>query len=156
MQPNFDNIKMLPILVFVLEGQHYAFPVNNVVEVAAMVELVSVSDERPEVIGVANRRGSVLPMLDLRLVMGCAAAPIDEWTLFVVAIHNNQMLGFVVDEIQQVEYIPVEQLHQSAAAGKYIHGIISYEQRLIQIIELDPLIAAYSSSAVASDLLKAD
>jgi purine-binding chemotaxis protein CheW len=155
-QPHLDTVKMLPILTFVLEGQHYAFPVNNVVEVAAMVELVSVSDDRPEVIGVANRRGSVLPMLDLRLVMGCTATPIDEWTLFVVTTSENGTIGFVVDEIQQVEYIPVEQLHQSAAAGKYIHGIISYEQRLIQVIDLDLLIVAYSSSAVASDLLKVD
>ena len=62
----------------------------------------------------------------------------------------------LVEEKRPNEYIPIEQLHQSSAAGKYIHGIISYGQRLIQIIELDSLIAAYSSSAVASDLLKVD
>ena len=145
--------EMVPILTFALGEQYYAIVIEAVVEVAAMVELISTTDARPELLGIANRHGEVLPVLDLRLVMKSKASPIDEWTLFVVAIHEGKSVGLVVDEVQQVEYIPAAQVHESSASGKYIHGIISYKQRLIQLVALGPLIADYAG-AVTDDLLK--
>jgi len=155
MSANPQHLEMIPILTFALGEQYYALVVDAVVEVAAMVELISTTDERPELLGIANRHGEALPVLDLRLVMKSAASPIDEWTLFVVAEYEGKSVGLVVDEVQQVEYIPAAQVHESSASGKYIHGIISYRQRLIQLVALGPLIAEYSG-AVTDDLLKVE
>ena len=149
------GLEMIPILTFALGEQYYALAIEAVVEVAAMVELISTIDERVEVLGIANRHGEVLPVLDLRLVMKSEALPINEWTLFVVAVHDGKSVGLVVDEVQQVEYIPAVQVHESSASGKYIHGIISYKQRLIQLVALSPLITEYSG-AVTDDLLKVE
>ena len=153
--PDLNAGEMVPILTVALEGQHYALLIEEVVEVAAMVGLVGIPNVQPEVLGAANRHGDVLLVVDLRLVMGCPALPIDEWTLFVVAKYNeDQLIGLVVDEVQQVEYIPAAQVHKSSASGKYIRGIISYRQRLIQLIALDQLMAVYSSDAVTDELIK--
>ena len=149
------GLEMIPILTFALGEQYYALAIEAVVEVAAMVELISTIDERVEVLGIANRHGEVLPVLDLRLVMKSEALPINEWTLFVVAVHDGKSVGLVVDAVQQVEYIPAVQVHESSASGKYIHGIISYKQRLIQLVALSPLITEYSG-AVTDDLLKVE
>jgi purine-binding chemotaxis protein CheW len=149
------NPEMIPILTFALDGQYYALGIDAVVEVAAMVELTNTTDERPEVLGIANRHGEVLPVLDLRVVMKGEVSPIDEWTLFVVAACAGTTVGLVVDEVQQVEYVPAAQIHESSASGKYIHGIISYKQRLIQLVALGPLIADYAG-AITDDLLKVE
>jgi purine-binding chemotaxis protein CheW len=133
----------MPVLTFTLDDQFYALPIDQVVEVASMVELVHPSRAQPEVLGMANRHGEVLPVLDLRLIMGAVAKPVDEWTLFMVAHFRGQLFGLVVDEVQQVDYIPVAHIHQSTTAGLYVRGIISFKQRLIQIIALEPLMAAY-------------
>lgn len=155
MSSDKQNLDMIPILTFALGEQYYALIIDAVVEVAAMVELISTTDERAEVLGVANRHGEVLPVLDLRLVMTSEASLISEWTLFVVAHKDGISVGLVVDEVQQVEYIPAAQIHESSASGKYIRGIISYKQRLIQLVALGPLIADYSG-AVTDDLLKVE
>jgi chemotaxis signal transduction protein len=152
----FDDVEMIPILTFLLGEQYYALFIEEVIEVAAMVELVNVTDAPAGVLGLANRHGAVLLMVDLRTVMGSRRSPIDEWTLFVVASYSEQSIGLVVDEVQQVEYIPVAQVHESTASGKCIRGIISYRQRLIQLVALDALLAEYSSGAVTDDVLRID
>jgi len=154
--PNLPTPEMTPILTFTLGEQYYALPIEDVVEVAAMVELVNLPNAVPGILGIANRHGEVLPVLDLRLVLGGGNAPIDEWTLFVVVGRENRLIGLVVDAVQQVEYIPAAQIYQSAASGKYIRGIISYRQRLIQLIDLLPLMTTYTAGVLTDNLAEVD
>lgn len=94
----------LPVLSFRLGEQRYALMIEDVVEVAAMVALAPVPDAPPHLLGVANRHGEVLPMLDLRLMFGLVPQPIEAATLFIVVQYEGQITGLVVDEINQVEY----------------------------------------------------
>lgn len=135
----------LPLLTFALGDQDYALPIGDVVEVAVMVALTRLADVPAAVLGMANRQGQVLPMLDLAQIMGHDPVMIDDTTLFIVA-GASRLAGLVVDTVRQVEYVSRNKLDKSAA-GKYIRGIISYEQRLIQVIELDAVLNAYLSDA---------
>ena len=124
-----------PFLTFRLEDQHYALPIENVVEVAAMVALIHTADPDPALLGMANRHETVLPMLDLRVMLDHPAAPITASTLFIVVTYEAHLFGLVVDEIFQVEYLPTAQ--------NSIRGIISYDKRLIQIVTLNTLLTTY-------------
>lgn len=135
------NDSLAAILTFSLGSQVYALPIEDVVEVAAMVEFVTLPDGAPEILGVVNRRGQILPMLDLRLVFKQPAAPVSSANLFIVAAHHGTMAGLVVDEVRMVEYIsPYENLSTS---GKIIRGIINHKDQLIQIISLPTIMATY-------------
>ncbi len=137
------------ILTFSLGAQLYALPIEDVVEVAAMVERTIVPDARPELLGVVNRRGQILPLLDLRLVFHQPAAPVTSATLFIVASHADKLVGLVVDEVQQVEYIPAAEKTRTSA--KIIRGMISHKEQLIQIIALPVIMATYLSDEVAAE-----
>ena len=147
---------MFPVITFLLNQQYYALLVPNVVEVASMVELVAVPDKRPEVLGLANRHGKGLMVLDLRQIIGQDASVIDEWSLFIVAQYDKHMIGIVVDEVRQVEYVSLDRFDQSISSGNYVRGIISSEDRLIQIVAIDELVKNYSSNMITNDLLKVD
>jgi purine-binding chemotaxis protein CheW len=142
---------IVPALTFMLGEQYYAFRIEDVVEVASMVELVTIPGTRPEVLGLANRHGSALLILDLRRIMGADSPPVDVSALFVVVQQGEHLAGLVVDEVHQVEYIPAQRINHINTAGPYIRGIISYEERLIQIITLGPLLAEYRTDAYAQD-----
>lgn len=103
-----DPASFVSVLTFRLDRQEYALPVDEVVEVAALMELTRIADSVPELLGIANRHGTALPVLDLRRVLDAPLAPLDATTLFIVGSHDGQMVGLVVDEVQQVEYIPAE------------------------------------------------
>jgi purine-binding chemotaxis protein CheW len=139
------------VLTFRLGEQDYGLLIADVVEVASMIELVTIADARPELLGIANRHGNALPILDLRRIMGNQEPMLNTATFFIVAASGDQIAGLVVDEIYQVEYIPIEYLKKSTASTQYIRGIISYEQRLIQIVSLAPLLETYLSDKILDD-----
>lgn len=134
---------VLPLLSFNLGEQLYALPIADVVEVAAMVECVAMPDARPEVLGVVNRHGQPLLLLDLRLIFKQPAEPVTSATVFIVAGQGERRIGLVVDEIHQVDYADARQLSQISAPAQYIHGIINHRAALIPIIALDALLDAY-------------
>lgn len=137
------------ILTFSLGAQLYALPIEEVVEVAAMVERTTVADAPPELLGVVNRREQILPLLDLRLVFQQPATPVSSSTLFIVASHAGKLVGLVVDEVQQVEYIPA--IEKTPTSARIIRGIISHKEHLIQIIALPEIMATYLRDEVAAE-----
>ena len=135
--------QVLPVLTFSLAGQRYALLITDVVEVVAMVELMTLKDAHPEILGMINRHGTVLPMLDLRLIMGHDARSVTTSTLFIVVEHGSRQFGLVVDEVHQVEYVDSNQMQTATKAGKFIRGIIGYKSELMQIIDPAPLLVNY-------------
>jgi chemotaxis signal transduction protein len=129
-----------PALTFRLGEQKYALPIEDVVEVAAMVELTSIPESQPGVLGIANRHGSVLTILDLRRLFDLDAATTDSATLFIVASHDGKLAGLVVDEVHQVEYIDSKAKQPIPTAGTYIRDIVSHNGQLVQFISVPQLL----------------
>lgn len=136
-----DDTGKTAILTLRTGDQYYGLPVADVVEVAAMVALDRVPEAPPVVLGVANRHGAALPVLDLRRVFDQPETPINSASLFVVVVYNNTTVGLVADEVLQVQYL-AESKKRVTAAGRYINDIMGHGERLIQIIDLGALLAA--------------
>jgi purine-binding chemotaxis protein CheW len=140
---------VVAVLMFNIGDGVYALSIDDIVEVAAMVELANVPDAAPEILGVANRHGTILPMLDLRRVFKQSAAMTTPSTLFIVVQHGARRAGLVVDDVQQVEYLNANEFERAAVPGRYIRGIISYKSQLIQVISLVPLWESFLADQVA-------
>jgi chemotaxis signal transduction protein len=154
-----------PVLTFRLAGQCYALLIEDVVEVAAMVKLVTVADAPPEVLGVANRHGAIVPVIDLRRVMrslrekGPLPTILDARMLvkdsspeIFIVVHSSirrRMAGLVVDEVMQVEYIDLTGQQVAPGNGRFVQGIVTHDvgigagDELVQILALSPLLAAF-------------
>ena len=131
----------LPLLTFRLGEARYALLIEDVVEVAAMVDMLSLPTERAEILGYINRRGNILPLLDLRTVFKHPSTPITSATVFIVAAGGNQQFGLVVDAVEQVEYVDALQMSDTLVSSPYLHGIISHQNDMISIIALPSLMA---------------
>jgi chemotaxis signal transduction protein len=129
-------------LTFRLGRQEYAILIENVLEVTAMVEVTHLPEARAGVLGVINRRGDVLTLIDLRHVFNQSITPIDVSTLFIVAQDGPGRIGLVVDEILQVEYYDLTHLQPHTTGA--LHGIIGQGERLVQLIAVAPLISVYA------------
>jgi purine-binding chemotaxis protein CheW len=130
-----------PFLTFSLGTQRYAISIDEVVEVAAMVEVTKVAGMPPQVLGVVNRHGSVLPVLDLRPMFRQSTTRITSSTLFIVGVYMGRYAGLVVDEVHQVEYLSLEQVSPAKMGETYIRAIVPHGGQLVQIITLPPLLA---------------
>ncbi len=132
----------LPYLTFSIGEQYYALSIDYLVEVAAMVELTRTPDMNAQFIGIANRHGTVLPLLDLRAVFQQDAPAMDVATLFIVGRVGERMVGLVVDTIDQMEYIAANELSASQSKDAFIEQIITRDSRLIQVVALPAVMAA--------------
>lgn len=137
----------LPVLTFRLADQTYAISIDHVVEVMAMVTVQTVAGALPEVLGMVNRHGMPMLLLDMRRVLGKPiTAPIDASTLFIVVNSGEQHAGLVVDEIYQVDYLP--SLSPAPGGARFIAGIASDHDSMVQVIAVRGLLAAYLPSQV--------
>ena len=102
---------------FLLAAETYAIPVEHVLEAADLGEVAPVPGSRPEVLGVRNLRGQILPVLDLGLLLGLThAAP--PGRLLVVEAAGHQA-GFAIDEVTWVGELadPAEKTESDLLAG---------------------------------------
>jgi chemotaxis signal transduction protein len=131
-----------PTLTFQLCDQHYALPIEHIIEVAAMVETAQIQDENasPALYGVVIRRGEPVMLIDLRRVMGCDDAPIMLDTLFIVVRYGKELVGFIVDHVQGVVYFQEERLREVSRETGYVRGVITHDQVVVQWLNLPAIL----------------
>jgi chemotaxis signal transduction protein len=135
----------LPVLTFRVAERQCALPVSDVLEVMAMVEITTLPDAPPALLGLANRHGEILPVLDVRQVFGHKPTVITLSTLFIVAQQGAQRVGLVVDEVYRVHYLNEAQV-RPAQGGRYVTRVASDGDTLWQIITLSALLETYPTN----------
>ncbi len=138
-------------LTFQLGDHVYALALDHVVEVNAMVELVTISDSPPEMLGMANRHGELIPIIDLRPIFGLSPLPIGLNTLFIVVQYGATLFGLVVDDVHRVEYFPIKHIQRTDGWGTYIEAMMSYQGGTMQFIALPAILARYAGTFLKAE-----
>lgn len=95
-------------LVYVLTRtgtEHYAFPVEDVLEVAGLEDVTPMPGAPSGILGVRNLRGQVLPVVDLGLMLGVGGGR-DTARRLVVVEQAGRQTGLAVDELEDVGSLP--------------------------------------------------
>lgn len=92
---------MSALCCFRLGEGAYAVPVTRVQEVLRSRPIAAVPLAPEEVLGLLNRRGRLLPVLDLRLCMGMPPGD-SETGLHVIVTHGDELCSLLVDAIDEV------------------------------------------------------
>jgi chemotaxis signal transduction protein len=98
-------------------SEAYAVPVEHAREVTDLGAVAAVPGSRPEMLGVRNLRGQILPVVDLALLLGIGrpAPP----ARLLVAESASRLAGFAVDEVSAVIELgePTEETESDLLAG---------------------------------------
>ena len=130
----------VPVLAFQVRQRTYALTVTDVVEVAAMVEWLPLPDAPLGVLGLVNRHGEMLPLLDLRQLLYGQAAFVDDSTFFIVVERDGQRLGVVVDAVDTVKYVPADAF-QPVPENRYVRAVVQHEHAFLQVLNTSTLFA---------------
>lgn len=85
-------------------AEAYALPVAHVLEVSDLGEVVAVPGAPPELLGVRNLRGRLLPVVDLARLIGIPRTAPGRQLLVTEA--GGQQAGLVIDEVSEVGEMP--------------------------------------------------
>lgn len=140
---------MTSALICRVGDSQYAIPVADIVEVAAMVRLIALPEAPPEILGITNRHGKIMPLLDLRRCLNHPAPPPDLNTLFVVVRGPAYLAGLVVDDILEVTSLPDTAMHPAAQSGPYIRGMAIINQQPLLVLDVPTLLRNFAPSELS-------
>ncbi len=115
-------------VTFAVAGEMFAVPMGPVQEIIRVPEVARLPLAPAVLDGLANLRGRVLPIINLRRLFGCEQQAYDDATRAVV-INLGQPLGFVVDRVASVISVEAGEVEtaqsiQSVVAADYLTGVI--------------------------------
>lgn len=138
------------LVVFVLGNEEYGLPIRTVQEVIRYQQPRVVASSDQTLLGVINLRGRIVPVHDVRPVLGLKAEGADgaEGAEKIVLINvNDKMSGVVVDDVSEVLSVETSQFEDLPAAGNAIvEGVVKAGDRLIVL--LDPIALTGLSSGI--------
>lgn len=134
----------LHIIGFMIGNEEFAVPILNVKEVIRPMEYTRVPAVPDYVLGVFNMRGTVMPLINMRLKFGLPAIKQDADTRFLIISQGDETIGFLIDKLTGSVRIPeneIDPIPESFNENQnLLQGIGKKEDRLITILRVENLL----------------
>ncbi|HSK47568.1 MAG TPA: chemotaxis protein CheW [Coriobacteriia bacterium] len=118
------------VVVFQVDGQRYALPIENVQEIQQIVAFSEVPGGGAGVLGMLNLRGQVIPAVEVRVLLGSAPGEHRLETPMVICRIDGDLVALVVDEVEDVLGVPAGCVQEPPA----MHGLAS---KMLGVARLD-------------------
>jgi purine-binding chemotaxis protein CheW len=89
-------------LTFRLGAEEYGIDILRVQEIRSYEQPTRIANSPDFIKGVVNLRGVIVPIIDLRLKLGCDTAEYNTFTVVVVLNVRGRVVGAVVDSVSDV------------------------------------------------------
>jgi purine-binding chemotaxis protein CheW len=134
-------------VIFSLSGTEYAVPIANVIEIGQPLNITPVPNVPDWLPGVANLRGEIISMVDLRAFLGMERAGYRQASRMLVAQASQEDMttGLVVDRVSGIRYLSADRIGEPTApiedqVTPYLDGVYEHEERLLVVLNLDRLL----------------
>ncbi|WP_312935685.1 chemotaxis protein CheW [Pseudomonas sp.] len=113
---------------FRIGGQWFVAPMGEVAEVLREPRSSRVPGVRPWVVGVANLRGRLLPVMDLSTFLGLGPVAAGKQRRVMVLDHDDLFVGLLVDEVLGLQHFPLGSLQLAPpqpllrSAARFVQG----------------------------------
>ncbi len=135
-------------LSFKLGEEIFAINVSQVREILDVIAITKVPQTPDFMQGVINLRGSVVPVMDMRLKFGMAATVRTVNTCIIVmeVTHGGEslVLGALADSVQEVLDLEPDQIEPAPRIGtrlrkEFIKGMGKHDERFIILLDIDQI-----------------
>ncbi|MBW1698298.1 MAG: chemotaxis protein CheW [Deltaproteobacteria bacterium] len=135
------------LVTFSLGGESLAFPIGLVQEIVKPSAITRVPNAPHYVEGIANLRGNILPVVNLRNRLGMNLKEQDDDTRVVVLNVNGAATGMVVDSVSEVLHVDESAIESppdvvAGIDGQYLRGVAKTDdgKRLTLILSTEKII----------------
>lgn len=135
---------IVQLVGFIIGEEEYAVPILSIQEIIKPMEWTRVPQTPAYVLGVFNLRGSVIPLIDLRLKFGLKAQKHNEETRFFVLKQGDDVAGFVIDRLTMALRIKKSDIGPApdtmAGDESLIDGVGKQADRILTILKVNKLL----------------
>ncbi len=142
-----DDETLLNVLLVSLAGEVYALPSASVREIVRYRSFTHVPGAPPTLPGIISQRGAILPVVELRPLLGLPEAELHRGARLVIAQHNEIDMAILVEVVLDLVAIPEASIEPPHPAldpkrSRFIRGIARHDDQPVAILNFDTVIAA--------------
>jgi purine-binding chemotaxis protein CheW len=134
-------------VIFALAGTEYAAPIANVIEIGRPLDVTPVPNVPGWVLGIANLRGDIISMVDLRAFLGMERISYGQASRMLVAQTRREDMttALIVDRVSGIRYLAVDRIGAPTApiedrVTPYLRGVYEHDGHLLVILNLERLL----------------
>jgi len=148
-QQNTQTIKdelndIMQLVGFVVGDEELTVPILSIQEIIKPIEFTRVPRTPEYILGVFNLRGSVIPLIDLRLKFGLPSKKQTDETRYIVMKSKDEVAGFVIDRLTEAIRLKKGSISPapdtSNDVNSLIDGIGKKDDRILTILKVDKLL----------------
>ncbi len=139
------------VLTFTLGEETYGVDILRVQEIRGFSPVTRIPQSPAHILGVLNLRGSIVPIVDLRMRFTLERAEYTPLTVIIVLSVESPVgrrdFGVVVDGVSDVIDVPVSDIKPAPELGEqvsteFIEGLAAVSGRMVMLLDIDQLIGS--------------
>lgn len=142
-------------LTFRLGQEEYGIDILKVQEIRGYEPPTRIANAPEFIKGVVNLRGTIVPIVDMRLKFNCSEAEYNSFTVVIILNLRNRVVGIVVDSVSDVMELSAEAIRpapdiESAIDSGCILGLGSVGERMLILLDIEKLMSNVDMGLVAA------
>ena len=141
-------------LTFRLDQEEYGLDILKVQEIRGYEPPTRIANAPSFIKGVVNLRGTIVPIVDMRLKFNCSKAQYDSFTVVIILNLRQRVVGIVVDSVSDVMQIAADSIRsapdiESIIDSSCILGLGSVGERMLILLDIEKLMSSVDMGLVS-------
>ena len=142
-------------LTFRLDKEEYGLDILKVQEIRGYESPTRIANAPAFIKGVVNLRGTIVPIVDMRLKFNCSKAQYDSFTVVIILNLRSRVVGIVVDSVSDVMEITPESIQsapdiESVIDSSCVLGLGSVSDRMLILLDIEKLMSSMDMGLVSA------
>jgi len=134
-------------LTFFVDDEQYGLDISKVKEIIAPINITHIPKTPPFVKGVINLRGSIIPVVDVRLKFGMQEKETDIDTAIIIYEVDKVSIGFIVDQVEDVLTLDKDHISDAPRFGgnidtSFVENVAEVGDSVIMLLNLERIFEA--------------
>jgi purine-binding chemotaxis protein CheW len=132
-------------LTFTLGNEDYGIDTLKVQEIRGYEKPTAIANVPAFIKGVVNLRGTIVPIVDMRIKFNLGKAEYDQFTVVIILNVAGRVIGMVVDGVSDVMQLAADQVRAVPEFSgtfdmQYITGLGTIGERMLILIDIEKLL----------------
>lgn len=140
-------------LLYTLGPEEYALDILKVQEIRGYEAPTTIANAPAFLKGVINLRGTIVPIVDLRIKFNVGTADYTPFTVVIILNLGSRVVGIVVDSVSDVTLLRQEQIRPAPEFAatvdtQYINGLCTLDERMLIVVDIERLMLSQEMALV--------
>lgn len=140
-------------LTFTLGSEEYGIDILKVQEIRGYDSVTKIANTPNFIKGVINLRGTIVPIVDLRIKFNLGEPTYDQFTVVIILNVAKRVVGVVVDSVSDVLTLDREQIREAPSFSDtiktdYLLGLGSIDERMLILVDIEKMMTGSEMALV--------